>query len=447
LQDPIQSKELEIRMIRVASIVVLLFLSLLSAASDQPSLTTLHQSASLKASDNNGDGFFGDGVAIAGDVIVVGAENQAPFVNGEPNRQGEAYVYLKKGKTWQQVAELTSSQPVAGETLGTSMAISSDGKTIFAGAPDDYATQAPGPIYVFVKPAGGRRHGDELVYASNDGSNNIAFFNINPSNCKLTLVADYPSGGSATFAVEIAISADGKFLYVSKGFRAATINVLKIRTDGSLSRPIQTLRLPIPASVAITPDGKALITTQEISGAKKMTAYTIDPSSGKLTFASGVDTVGAADGLAIDPRSKFIYVGNGRDGGDADVHIADYVFNGIVEPVDSPGGSNCLLFSPNGKLLYFTDQLFATLITLNVAPESGVLSFNGIADDGVGFVDEPSQLARNPSGSLVFTADFNAKGAPIMGIFQASATGTLTLLGKFPLAKNAAATSIAAGSF
>jgi hypothetical protein len=176
-------------------------------------------------------------------------------------------------------------------------------------------------------------------------------------------------------------------------------------------------------------------------------------------MASTVSTVGAADGVAIDAHSKFIYVGDGGDGGAADVqvieigadatltYIADDVFNGIDEPVGIEGGSNCMLLSPNGKLLYFTDQLEAEVITLNVVVETGAVSFNRIVQDGEAFVDEPSQMARSSSGGLVFTGDFSTSGTPAMGIFQALADGKLKLIGSFPLTENAAATSIAAASF
>ena len=140
------------------SFVAPLFLPLFCAAAGQPPMKTLHHSTLLKASDNNGDGFFGVGVAIAGDVVVVGANNQGPLLgDGQPSRQGAAYVYLKTGKTWKQVAELTSSNPMDGESVGSTVAISSDGNTIFAGAPANQygAMQTAGSIYVFVKPSGG----------------------------------------------------------------------------------------------------------------------------------------------------------------------------------------------------------------------------------------------------------------------------------------------------
>ena len=89
----------------------------------------------------------------------------------------------------------------------------------------------------------------------------------------------------------------------------------------------------------------------------------------------------------------------------------------------------------------------ATISVLSVTPQTGELEFVNEFGDGEGFVDEPSQMARNTAGSLLFTGDFNTDKAPTMGIFQASASGSLTSLGTFPLGAGAAATSIAAATF
>ena len=251
----------------------------------------------------------------------------------------------------------------------------------------------------------------------------------------------------------IAISRDGKFLYASNNARAPKLAVLKINADGSLSKPVQTLSLSAGFStLAITPDGKTLIATQA-TASQEVQAYTINTSTGKVTFASSVSTVGAADGVAIDSHSRFIYVGNGGEHGLSDVQVIEiragaqltYISDNAFGTIR--GSSNCLLLSNNGKLLYFSNQRDTNVVTLNVDPPSGALSFNSIVDYGQAFVDEPSQLAKNSTGTLVFSGDFNSSGAPSMGIFRASANGTLQSIGTFPLAQNASATSIAAGSF
>jgi 6-phosphogluconolactonase (cycloisomerase 2 family) len=298
--------------------------------------------------------------------------------------------------------------------------------------------------------------GTTHLYASNNGTSDIAMFNIDAASCRLTRAANYASGGDDALGMGLAISPAGKFLYASNGTSANTITVLKINSDGGLSSPVQTVSVPATQTdMAVTPDGKTLITTQP-GVSNQVSAYRINAANGKLTLASAL-TVNGAAGLSIDAHSRFIYVGEG--GGSAQVQVLELTAGGklvlvdefAIKGADGARGigrsSNCTMLSPSGKLLYFTNQVGATVTTLNVIPQTGEISFNRAVQDGETLVDEPSQMATDPSGSLIFTGDFNTNGAPSLGILKASADGGLTLLGNFPLAQNAAATSIVSTSF
>ena len=298
----------------------------------------------------------------------------------------------------------------------------------------------------FIAIAPGTTH----LYAADSSSNDIALMSINPATCALTHVANYPSGGQDSFGgLGIVIAPNGKFLYASNSTEA-TITVLGINTDGSLTAPLQTMALPeLLVSMAIAPNGRTLITTQ--SGGTQVMAYAIDSSTGLLTLASGVNTAGAAAGVAIDPRSKFLYIGTGSNEG-IEVQIIEIGANSqltyIADDFFFQGGTsgNCLLVSPSGKSLYITNQISATVTTPAVNPQSGALSFNSVVADG-GFNDEPSELAQTSTGSLVFAGDFNTAGSPSLGIMRASATGGLTSVGTFPLAAHSSPTSVAASMF
>jgi FG-GAP repeat len=98
------------------------------------------QQAELTASDGagcNGDcgDQFGYSVAIAGNTVVVGAPFHAV---GAHVQQGAVYVFQMPAGGWAgmtQTAELTDSAAADHVELGYSVAISSDGDTIVAGAP------------------------------------------------------------------------------------------------------------------------------------------------------------------------------------------------------------------------------------------------------------------------------------------------------------------------
>jgi hypothetical protein len=106
----------------------------------------LMQVAELTASDGAKNDSFGFSVALNGSVAVVGAQTAT-------RHDGAVYVFENTGGTWAQVAKLTASDASRNQFLGTSVAISSDGGTIVAGAPGNQFQS--GAVYIFVKPQGG----------------------------------------------------------------------------------------------------------------------------------------------------------------------------------------------------------------------------------------------------------------------------------------------------
>ena len=102
--------------------------------------TTWSQQAYLKASNTGEDDRFGVSVAISGDTIVVGAnqeDSNATGINGDgsnntaPN-SGAAYVFVRSGTMWSQQAYLKASNPGAFDNFGVSVAISDN--TVVIGA-------------------------------------------------------------------------------------------------------------------------------------------------------------------------------------------------------------------------------------------------------------------------------------------------------------------------
>ena len=84
----------------------------------------------LRASDGAAGDTFGGSVAIAGNVIVVGADGD----NDAGSDSGSVYVFqsLDDGTTWSEVQKLTASDAAEGDNFGDSVAV--DGKLIVVGA-------------------------------------------------------------------------------------------------------------------------------------------------------------------------------------------------------------------------------------------------------------------------------------------------------------------------
>jgi hypothetical protein len=100
------------------------------------------EEAKLLASDGQAEDFFGTSVAVSGNVAVIGAEQDND--NGE--RSGSAYVFRYDGSTWIEEAKLLASDGAAQDYFGRGVALAGDIAVI--GAIGDGAG-CPGSAYVF----------------------------------------------------------------------------------------------------------------------------------------------------------------------------------------------------------------------------------------------------------------------------------------------------------
>ena len=90
--------------------------------------------------------FFGGGLAVEGDRLVIGATNDG-FTIGHGSDVGAAYLYRSGVAGWEPTAKLTASDGQAWDLFGARIAVS--GETILVGAP---APGFTGKAYVFEAP-------------------------------------------------------------------------------------------------------------------------------------------------------------------------------------------------------------------------------------------------------------------------------------------------------
>jgi hypothetical protein len=109
------------------------------------------QGSKLTASDETGDGEFGDSVALSsdGNTALIGGSSDSGGV-------GAAWVFTRAGTAWtQQGAKLTASDEIGAAWFGVSVALSSDGNTALVGGYDDgsgyYANNNVGAAWVFTR--------------------------------------------------------------------------------------------------------------------------------------------------------------------------------------------------------------------------------------------------------------------------------------------------------
>ena len=116
----------------------------------------ISQTATLDAFGGAVDDGLGSSVAISADgsKVVAGAPHSL-------SGSGSAYVFARPAGGWsgatEQLATLTASDAAANDLLGSSIAVSGDGSTVAAGAPEAKigANEGQGAAYVFTQPGGG----------------------------------------------------------------------------------------------------------------------------------------------------------------------------------------------------------------------------------------------------------------------------------------------------
>jgi hypothetical protein len=110
--------------------------------------TTWSQQQKLIASDPFHTDELGTSVAISGDTIVACSPDKR---NAPLNNAGAAYVYVRSGSLWSEQQKLTASDADMNDAFGTSVSIS--GETVIVGArgDDTPAGVDAGAAYVFVR--------------------------------------------------------------------------------------------------------------------------------------------------------------------------------------------------------------------------------------------------------------------------------------------------------
>ena len=110
--------------------------------------TTWSQQAYLKASNTDFGDAFGISVAISGDTVVAGAQNEYSNATGVDGDQtdnsaavaGAAYVFVREGTTWSQQAYLKASNTEALDQFGGAVAVAGDIVAVGAISEDSNAT-------------------------------------------------------------------------------------------------------------------------------------------------------------------------------------------------------------------------------------------------------------------------------------------------------------------
>ena len=132
--------------------------------------TWSQQGNKLTAGDGAAGDRFGNGVAISGDTVVVGAGGHTV---GENLGQGSAYVFTRSGSTWSQQQKLTAADGAANDYFGNAVAISGDTVVVGAYGDGEDTNESQGSAYVFTR--SGSTWSQQRKLTAGDGAANDYF--------------------------------------------------------------------------------------------------------------------------------------------------------------------------------------------------------------------------------------------------------------------------------
>ncbi len=125
--------------------------------------TVWTEQAKLVAPAPNTGDQFGYGVAVAGDVVAVGA----PFAETAGAATGRVFVFRRSGTTWSLDAQLSASDAAAADRFG--YAVATNGSSIVIGAPyDGESGTQRGSVYVFNRVGSNWNEATRLAPVDND---------------------------------------------------------------------------------------------------------------------------------------------------------------------------------------------------------------------------------------------------------------------------------------
>lgn len=274
------------------------------------------------------------------------------------------------------------------------------------------------PWYMAMTPDG------KYLYVGNNGDfsgtngNTIAQYSVN-SNGKLSALSPATvtinpmnglAGGAPAYPFAIAVSPNGKQLYVTEYNFPHAVAIFDIAGNGTLSvhsgQPYVT-NLTNPAGIAVSPNGKSLYAVLDNNGGGPVEEFDIG-TDGNLTPkpTPSVDAGNFPDYIVLTPNGRYAYVANNPGGSDS---ISQYQvgsgaqlkpFGGPVS-VGTAGDLWGLTISPHGTTLYAPDGSNVYQFSIG---STGRLTPIGAVPSGAG----AQWLSMTANGKNAYTANYGA---------------------------------------
>jgi 6-phosphogluconolactonase (cycloisomerase 2 family) len=278
----------------------------------------------------------------------------------------------------------TDADRVLTYSVGTSGALTKRAETHVDGDPFEMA----------MAPSG------RTLYAAAQGTNHVVSFSVS-QNGRLTSPAAVPSGGTNPRGV--AVSPDGRFVYVTNGTRdpavPGTLAIFAV-TDGGGLRLLKSIDIGrFGSGITISPDGRFLYA--ESQATNQVHAYQRG-ADGLLTELPGSPIASPNDpeGIVVTPDAGHVYVaatGQNSDGtpgsGPGNVQAFGVRPGGGLGPAELFGAGllpNAVALSPSARFLYASNSDSNSITGYAIGPDGALRQ---IPDSPFGGIDSPGPEA------------------------------------------------------
>jgi 6-phosphogluconolactonase (cycloisomerase 2 family) len=226
----------------------------------------------------------------------------------------------------------------------------------------------------------------KYIYVSNDSTGDLCGYEVNSQTGELTPLVGSPYY-AGTAPTQLAMEPQGRFLFVPDGASAV---IYAFSVDAATGVLTHIVGSPFPASgglepwaMTVDPTGRFLFTSNWDSAA----LYEVDSQSGALTGVAGSPfSVGTYPLVpSFSTSGRFVYLPETND--NQDLNLYAYSFdcaNGALSPVSgapyalgSAMGTYALTVNNAETRAYLLDYLSGSLMTFDLDPITGALTFNG----------------------------------------------------------------------
>jgi DNA-binding beta-propeller fold protein YncE len=370
-----------------------------------------------------------------------------PFVNGQLLVNGQNFVgssVVRWNSNDRPTTFYSNSQLNAQISASDIAAAGTAAVTVFNPAPGGgssntstftITTGGVGPQSIAVDPT----PTGKFAYVANRGCGdsafgNVSMYTINPTTGALATieppVASHDEGGRA-----VTVDPSGKFAYVANWGEGDTAGSVSAYTINATTRALTSTEtiyggsagLCAPWSVVVDPSGKfAYVANEGCPAPTNVSMFTINTTTGALTFIGTIAAGGRAISVVVDPKGKFAYVASRSNPPGSAGNVSMYAINTATGALTSIGtiaaGTDpiSVAVDPTGKFAYVTNSGSndVSMYTINTA--TGDLTSIGTTTGGSG------AIAIHPSGKFVYVS--NSAGSVSVYTINA-ATGTLTSIG------------------